>query len=78
MKILKYFVVRCKNCGKFRVYHTLHDFIKVNTQIKCFNCNKYIIPNKSTSAGYSVEVRQTNHLEASKLCAKLNARGKEL
>jgi ribosomal protein L32 len=74
MKITKYFVVRCTNCGTYRVYTTQHDFIKQGTSIKCFTCNKYIVPNKSTSAGYSTDVRESNHLEACSLCGRLNGK----
>ena len=80
MKFRRFYVVRCKSCGKFRVFSTNHDFIKQGTCIKCFSCNKNITPNKASTVGYSVQVKgpYLKGDEAGKVCAELNARGKEL
>jgi len=80
MKIKRFFVVRCRNCGKFRVYSTYHDFIKQGTTFKCFSCNKTMHPNKGKSVGYNVRVEgpYLKGSEAGKVCAALNARGKQL
>lgn len=73
----KYWVLRCKGCGKWGCKETRTELTKSN--FKCFFCGKSSTVKKKTQFGLAMSHKgpYETGLQASQVCGALNMQGAE-